>query len=291
MLTGRDLRDTLHRDGYLFPGSVAGIYGTDGRFERMLAALSATLSSLAGEAGARHLRFPPAVRADDLARVGYARAFPHLAAAISVCARPDAAAWGADPAGWTDLLEPSELALRPAACYAVYPHLAHSTVATAVRFDTMGYCFRREPSDDPFRMQYFRMHEVVFVGPDAAVGAFLTWAHDTARALFDQLGLPVDRCPATDPFFGPGGRVLAAEQRERDLKQEYVLRGAGVALASVNHHETHFTRPYAIGGGAVSACVGFGLERAVLAAFAHHGTDPAAWPSAARAVVGLAGSA
>jgi hypothetical protein len=137
-------------------------------------------------------------------------------------------------------------------------------------------------------MQYFRMQEIVYVGARSAVDDFLAEAHRSAARLFAAFGLSVRSSTAADPFFGSGGRLLVREQLDRDLKQEYLaeISGQPVALASVNSHETHFTRPYGITGDgtgtAVSACVGFGLERIVLAALAVHGFDPGAWPDLLR---------
>ncbi|WP_407566757.1 hypothetical protein [Polymorphospora sp. A560] len=291
------LRQALCRDGYLFPTAVAGLYGRDGRFESLVDAVGSAVSAMAAEVGAAVVRYPPAVAADELHRVGYLRSFPHLAGTISVCAdttgRETAVAARLHRDGaWEELLRPSELAPCPAACYPVYPHLAGRDVGGGEWYDTMGYCFRREPSDDPFRMQLFRMHEIVCVGDRATVDRFLARAHDFAGRLFTGFGLTVTRAVATDPFFGSGGRMLAREQLERDLKQEYVCPtdDGGVALASVNDHETHFTRPYGVTGGdgqpAVSACVGFGLERVVLAAFLQHGPSPRDWPEVTRRAFG-----
>ncbi|MEV0392356.1 hypothetical protein [Polymorphospora rubra] len=294
----RELGQALCRDGYLLPTAVAGVYGRDGRFEHLVGAVGAAVSAMAAEVDATVVRYPPAVAADELHRVGYLRSFPHLAGAISVCAdttgRETAIAARLHRGGaWEELLRPSDLAPCPAACYPLYPHLAGRAVDGGKRYDTMGYCFRREPSDDPFRMQLFRMHEIVCVGDRTTVDAFLARAHDFAARLFTDFGLTATRAAATDPFFGSGGRMLAREQLDRDLKQEYVCPtpDGGVALASVNDHETHFTRPYGItgddGAPAVSACVGFGLERVVLAGFLQHGPDPADWPGGTRRAFGL----
>ncbi|BCJ68235.1 hypothetical protein [Polymorphospora rubra] len=294
----QELGQALCRDGYLLPTAVAGVYGRDGRFEHLVGAVGAAVSVMAAEVDATVVRYPPAVAADELHRVGYLRSFPHLAGAISVCAdttgRETAIAARLHRGGaWEELLRPSDLAPCPAACYPLYPHLAGRAVGGGKRYDTMGYCFRREPSDDPFRMQLFRMHEIVCVGDRTTVDAFLARAHDFAARLFTDFGLAATRAAATDPFFGSGGRMLAREQLDRDLKQEYVCPtpDGGVALASVNDHETHFTRPYGIIGGdgapAVSACVGFGLERVVLAAFLQHGPDPADWPGGTQRAFGL----
>ena len=96
---------------------------------------------------------------------------------------------------------------------------------------------------------------------------------------------------ANDPFFGRGGRMLARSQREEELKFEFVTpfdaSTPSVAIASSNLHLDHFGETFGIttasGEVAHSTCVGWGLERIVLALFCHHGTEPTQWPSDVRA--------
>ena len=58
------------------------------------------------------------------------------------------------------------------------------------------------------------------------------------------------------------------------------------AIASSNCHADHLGGAFHItladGSVAHSACVGFGMERIVLALFAAHGTDLGSWPAGVR---------
>jgi hypothetical protein len=67
--------------------------------------------------------------------------------------------------------------------------------------------------------------------------------------------------------------------------------GEPTAIASFNYHRDHFSTVYDIqlsdGSRAETACLGFGLERIVLALLHAHGLDPVGWPSAVRAELGL----
>ena len=89
---------------------------------------------------------------------------------------------------------------------------------------------------------------------------------------------------ANDAFFIDDFTRKATFQNTFDLKHELRLTvGSGsVAAASFNCHNDFFCKSFAIelagGGGAVSGCVGYGLERFVLAVLAQKGLDPAAWP-------------
>jgi seryl-tRNA synthetase len=161
--------------------------------------------------------------------------------------------------------------------------------------DLLTFVFRHEPSDDPARMQCFRQREFVRLGtPDAAVAHRDEWIR-RALEMHRSVGLDVRTVLANDPFFGRGGRVMKATQREQNLKYELVVpitsEEKPTAITSSNCHLDHFGLAFDIrtadGNVAHSACVGFGLERIALALFKTHGMDPDAWPREVRSVLEL----
>jgi seryl-tRNA synthetase len=179
------------------------------------------------------------------------------------------------------LLVPTDLVLCPAVCHPLYPTMPGRLPDGGRRAEVYGYCFRHEPSTDPFRMQAFRQHDYVYLGtPDGARGA----------EVLRGLGLPVEPVLANDPFFGRPGRMLAANQRNEALKYELVTPVYAVdrptAISSSNCHLDHFGRPFGItsadGAVAHTACFGFGIDRITLALLERHGTDVDRWPSAVR---------
>jgi seryl-tRNA synthetase len=105
-----------------------------------------------------------------------------------------------------------------------------------------------------------------------------------------SIGLSPVLAPANDPFFGPGGRLLAASQQEQNLKYELLAatstENSTTAIMSINYHQDHFGHDFHIstadGEIAHTACVGFGLERITLALFRAHGFDVGAWPTEVR---------
>jgi hypothetical protein len=96
---------------------------------------------------------------------------------------------------------------------------------------------------------------------------------------------------ASDPFFATVRGTKALWQRSRSLKHEMVVDvGSGsVAAGSINVAGNLFGGAFRIrtaaGEVATTACVGFGLERLVLALFSQHGFEPARWPRPMREVV------
>jgi seryl-tRNA synthetase len=186
----------------------------------------------------------------------------------------------------------TDLVLTPAACYPVYPAIAArgQLAAGGITIDAGGaYVFRREPSGDPARMQIFHQREIVRIAEPETVQAWRDLWRDRAVQLLGQIGLQVKLEVATDPFFGRSGRMLAASQREQQLKFEVVTQIAGpepTAIASFNYHQEHFASAYGIrladGSEAHTACLGFGLERITIALFRTHGLDLRAWPTDVR---------
>ena len=148
------------------------------------------------------------------------------------------------------------------------------------------YVFRREPSEDPARLQMFHQREIVRLGEPHIVQAWRDAWRERALELLGGIGLEVELDLASDPFFGRSGRMLTASQRQQELKFEVLTPIAGpepTAVASFNYHQDHFASVYGLrcadGEPAHTACLGFGLERITIALLATHGFDIHAWPA------------
>lgn len=284
--------------GLLLPTGVKGIPGRGGVFEDVMRRLDDLISRRVVDDGAEIIHFPPAINRSKFEQAGFLKSFPHLAGSIfsfagteaqhrELVGRLDAH----EP--WADLQQMTDVCLAPSACYPVYPACTGTLPPKGRLVDTWAYCFRHEPSDDPARMQMFRMREHIRLGDEATVVEWrATWI-DRGVALFRELGLPVEAVTASDPFFGRAGKVLAASQKEQALKFEVVVPIASVenptAIMSFNYHKEHFASQFDIrmpdGTFAQTACLGFGMERCVLALLKVHGLDPRTWPAPVRALL------
>lgn len=231
---------------------------------------------------------------------GYAGSFPNLVGTINSF-DGDEVALGKlrrrveGQGDWLGLLSPTEVGLGSAACHSLYPMLRDSTIREdGSFFEIQAYCFRHEPSAEPTRMQSFRQHEYVVVGsPEVALSHRESWLA-RARALFTSLGLQTEIVEAHDPFFGRAGRLLAAGQKEKNLKFEVtstIYSETPTAIASANYHEDHFGSAFNLklvnGSVAHSACFGFGMERVALALYSQHGFDVNDWPIDVRRRIGI----
>jgi seryl-tRNA synthetase len=230
-----------------------------------------------------------------LERSEYLHSFPHLVGSVFSFAggdREHAQLRGAVEAGqpWDSWQKMTDVVLAPAACYPVYPILAGTIPERGHLVDVQSWAFRHEPSPEPTRMVAFRLRELVRVGtPDVVVAWRDMWLK-RGLDLMRSLGLQARSDVATDPFFGRVGRMFAANQREDQLKFEVLVPVISAerptAICSFNYHKDHFARIFDIrtrsGDVAQSACLGFGLERCVMALLETHGMDPREWPRAVR---------
>jgi seryl-tRNA synthetase len=284
--------------GLLVRTGVHGVYGRSGVFEDVRNAFDALVTRTAEPDGAEALRFPPVLPRRNLESTGYLKSFPHLAGTVfSFEGTEGQAAQMFEAASrhedWSEHQHQTDLVLMPAACYPVYPAVAARGPLPegGVTVDPGGaYVFRHEPSGDPARLQMFHMRELVRVAEPETVATWRDAWRDRAIDLLRGLGLDANFDVATDPFFGRRGRMMAASQKEQELKFEILVQIAGpepTAVASFNYHQDHFATVYGIetstGEVAHTACLGFGHERIVLALLKTHGLDPQAWPGDVRA--------
>jgi seryl-tRNA synthetase len=281
----------------LIETGVPGVYGRSGDFEDVRERVASMVTRAGANEQPEQLRFPPVMPRHDLETVGYLKSFPHLAGSIFSFEGSEAdAAEQYERASrhedWSEFQDMTDLVLTPAACYPVYPAIAARgpLPAGGVTIDAgSSYVFRHEPSGDPTRLQMFHQREIVRIGEPETVQAWRDLWRNRAVELLGTLGLEVQLEVATDPFFGRSGRMLAASQREQQLKFEVLTQIAGpesTAVASFNYHQDHFSSAYGIkladGAEAHTACLGFGLERITIALFREHGLDVQAWPTEVR---------
>lgn len=297
----KQYRNELVAARLLIPSGVRGVYARSGTFENIIVQFENYVTRETRDMHAEVLRFPPVFNRAHYTSIDHIYNFPDLMGSVH-------SFLGREPehaellrkfeAGekWTDDLSPTEVMLAPAACYPLYPTATGTLPEGGRLVDLQSYVFRHEPSDDPARMQTFRMREFVRIGtPEQALAHRDYWL-ERAQVILKSIGLNVEPVLANDPFFGRGGRVMKATQREQNLKYELVVPICSdekpTAITSCNYHLDHFGSVFDIktadGEVAHSACMGFGLERIALALFKHHGLRPEVWPEQVRKVLELA---
>lgn len=288
-------RADLLAHGLLLPTGVQGGDGRSAAFEDIVERFDALVLREAAPDGAEAMSFPPIVARSLIERLGYLDNFPQLIGSVhsffgSELQGRQMAEQARGGQRWEQALDITEVMLLPAACYPVYPQFSGLLPEGGRLVTTRNWCYRHEPSDEPTRLQSFRMREYIRVGAPDAVEAWRDAWLQRALGLLQALGLPATPDVANDPFFGRAGKMMATSQREQRLKFEIVVPVISAekptAICSFNWHQEHFTGKFGIqradGSTAHTACLGFGLERCVLALLKTHGCDTAAWPAAVR---------
>ena len=291
----REFRERLVQRGHLLPTGVRGVTGQGPGFVDLRRRLDDRISRLSAFEQALCLEFPPIEPRHEMESVGYLTSFPQLVGTVFAFEGKELEALELGEKAhahrdWSGHLTMSDVVLVPAACHPVYPAMAGSPLPPeGVTVDAgAAWVFRHEPSDDPCRLQAFHQREFVRFGDPAAVAEWRDGWRDRAVDFLRRLGLPAEFDEANDPFFGRSGRMLARNQRDQKLKFEILVPIGGqepTAVASFNAHADHFTSVFGVtsAGDAPlhTACLGFGLERIVLALLFTHGLEVADWPAAA----------
>jgi len=279
----------------IIPTDVKGCYGRGAIFEDVLHRFDALVTQTASDDGAEEMNFPPILPRSLIETLGYMDNFPQLAGSVHSFAGDERQAHELSERlrqgkRWEDLLEPTQVMLTPAACYPVYPLFSGLLPAGGRLVTLHSWVYRHEPSDEPTRLQSFRVREYVRVGaPDVVVQWRDTWLQRGLK-LLQALGLPAKSDVASDPFFGRIGKMMAADQTDQRLKFEILTPVISIekptAVCSFNWHQDHFSSKFGICQSdttlAHTACLGFGLERVTLALIKTHGFEPKKWPDAVR---------
>jgi len=285
----------LVESGLIVPTRVPGSFGRGAVFEDVLARFDGLITQLAKDDAAEFFVFPPVIDRTIIEKTAYLDSFPNLAGTVfsffgneREAKALSAKVTGGEP--WADTQGMTEVCLNPAACYPIYPTMT-GTLPEKGRLITMfQWVYRHEPSLEPTRMQSFRVREFVHAGAPEAVVAWRDMWLQRGVELLTSLGLPAKPDVAADPFFGRAGKMLANNQIEQKLKFEVLIPVISVekptACCSFNYHQDKFGDIFEIksadGETAHTACLGFGLERCVMALFKTHGFRPADWPASVR---------
>jgi len=293
--SAQDLYEGLVQNKLIIPVGVPGAFGRGAVFEDVLARFNDLVTRLAKNDNAEVMAFPPILDRQVFEKSEYLDSFPQLAGTVFSFFGTDAQHKELsqrihDKQPWDDLQKMTGVVLTPAACYPVYPSFTGTVPFEGRLVDMQNWVFRHEPSPEPTRMQAFRVREFVRVGSADAVVEWRDMWLKRGVELLTSLGLPAKSDVAADPFFGRGGRMLAANQREQKLKFEVLVpvisEEKPTAVCSFNYHQEHFGKIFDIntpdGAIAQTACLGFGMERVVMALFRTHGYVPSEWPKHVR---------
>ena len=182
----------------------------------------------------------------------------------------------------------AEYVLSPSACFHVYEHYENCTLPRMKAITLRQNVFREEGDSgwrEYGRLRDYTIREIVFIGNQEYVEKQRQITMDKAKELAEKLGLQYQFELATDAFMVPEMKKFEKIQLLKKSKYELLLSCGGeqsLAAASFNLHENAYTRPFHISvqdvSQTVTGCVGFGLERWVLAFVRQFGDESEKWP-------------
>jgi hypothetical protein len=246
-------------------------------------------------------RFPNLLGAETLAKCQYLRSFPHsLAMVCHLREDLEAIQEFARAVHWEhghlavpeNTLAAPKCVLSPTICFHHYAWLENTSGCPDHTITALGKCFRYESGNltGLERLWDFTMREIIWVGRREHVLSRRAEFIRRSCTMLDEWGLNYEIVSANDPFFIDDYSVQVMFQKAFDLKYEVVVplpyKDKGLAVGSFNYHQDFFGRSLNIAGAGGepvhTGCLGFGLERLVLAFLAQYGLDTAMWPASVR---------
>lgn len=293
-----DPHPQLIEQGLLFPLG-QGRFGLGRLAARLVDLMDRDLLDAAAYLNAEPFRFPSIIGADILNRCRYLRSFPHALSLVQHLREDiDAIQRFARGVEWRgdrldcDLssLAPPAVLLAPTVCFHCYGAFADTKIGGRRTVTARGKCFRYESGGlrGLERLWDFSMREFIFLGERAHVQQERTTAVERFAALLDRWELSYQIQTASDPFFIDDFSVQSNFQKAFDLKYEIraalpYRENASLAIGSFNLHHDFFGKSFGItndqGEPLFTGCIGFGLERVLLAFLSQHGIDPCGWPA------------
>ncbi|MBN2441342.1 MAG: hypothetical protein JXJ04_08345 [Spirochaetales bacterium] len=182
-----------------------------------------------------------------------------------------------------------QYALSPAACFHSYLEYENCTISEPLIITFNQSVFRHEGRfnwKDFARLKDYHVREIVFFGSPDYVDTVRRRIMEETKQILERLDLDGRICLTSDPFVVPAFQKYKRHQLAEECKYELQLSYSSenyIAVASFNVHGNAFTGPFNIKINdcqkSVTGCVGFGIERWILAFLAQYGLNPDSWPS------------
>lgn len=189
----------------------------------------------------------------------------------------------------TNYINQPTYALSPSACFHTYIENKNKTLNSEKIVTFSQSVFRNEGRfnyNDFGRLRDYHVREVVFFGSQDYVNNKRKAIMDMVCEFIKELDLSGEISVASDPFIMPKLQKYKKIQFMENSKYELQLKYTDynqLSVASFNIHGSAFTQPFQISiknvNDPVTGCVGFGLERWVLAFLAQYGNDTRKWPN------------
>ena len=184
--------------------------------------------------------------------------------------------------------EEGDVVLSPSACFHVYEKYSGKEIKDDFSVTFIQSVIRTESKtdgDEFGRLNDYHVREVVFIGSENHVNESIDNMIELTKQFIEKIGLVGSIESASDMFVTPIMQRYKMVQLHKKAKYEIRLNYAAdklLSVASFNRHGKAFTIPFNIKvsgvNNVVSGCVGYGIERWVLAFISQYGYDLINYP-------------
>lgn len=185
------------------------------------------------------------------------------------------------------IMDTPQLIHNPSTCYHCYSSRAGQKINKNTVITALASCHRYEGANHKQlgRLMEFSLREVIFLGEPNFVRETRLECLKLIQVFARDWEIGGVLQSENDPFFTSDFEVMAEHQRKMKMKYEYRAHISddddGLAILSSNLHGLTFSKTFNIDGEdwpVHTGCLGFGLERMVIALIAQHGVNPRSWP-------------
>lgn len=185
-------------------------------------------------------------------------------------------------------LKQPTFALSPSACFHTYLEYENTVLNSDSVYTFCQSVFRNEGRfsfSEIGRLMDYHVREIVMIGSIDFVSTMRQEFLSKLVAIMTDWNLNFSVNVAADPFIMPKMQKLKKIQKVEKSKYEVKLNcnsSHKISVASFNLHGFAFTDPFNIkvknNDDTVTGCIGFGIERWVIAFICQYGTEPSKWP-------------
>lgn len=188
-------------------------------------------------------------------------------------------------------VEDSNAVLSPSACFHVYERYKDTVFKDNTSLTFLQNVFRNEKdkNNEFGRLRDYHVREIVFVGSEEYVDTSINRMINQTSRFMVELGLKGDIESATDLFITPNMNRYKLIQMHNKAKYELRLEydnNRDISVASFNRHGKTFSHTFNISvsgvENVVSGCIGYGIERFVMAFLSQYGCNVENMPKCVR---------
>lgn len=249
-------------------------------------------TEMAIKLGAVSRQYPVLLPVDDYKKTGYLHNSPQYATfccdASENISKLEELEKNIDSKDIFQRLQKPYYALSPSACFHTYMEYQNKILDKMTVLTFRQSVFRNEGRlnyREIGRLRDYHVREIVFLGDNTFVTQKRDEAIQYSIELLEEWGMTGKIISASDPFVMPKMQKYKKIQLLENSKYEIRLNVSDndqISTASFNLHGTAFSSPFKISVSevdeAVTGCVGFGLERWVIAFLSQFGADSDNWP-------------